>query len=191
MRHSYHLPSYKKYMGARTTALCESGAVIFIYSGKICLTRHHSGAIIKAYGALAQLGVRHIRIVKVRGSIPLCSTKLREIEHLDDDLVFLREGCRGSVQNSQIIAFVDAERARKVVTPSGLFPCVQRAAVSSWAVFQLSAASALICCAAVAAIEVATLAAVAVTAVVSAAPAFFASRQACSILVAIQTSTSP
>lgn len=75
MRHSYHLPSYKKYMGARTTALCESGAVIFIYSGKICLTRHHSGAIIKAYGALAQLGVRHIRIVKVRGSILLCSTR--------------------------------------------------------------------------------------------------------------------
>lgn len=74
MRHSYHLPSYKKYMGARTTALCESGAVIFIYSGKTCLTRHHSGAIIKTYGALAQLGVRHIRIVKVRGSILLCST---------------------------------------------------------------------------------------------------------------------
>ena len=134
MRHSYHLPSYKKYMGARTTAyrfsvcpwhyystdrhnlssctnssfpldksqkssiieierayqqtvcshkyllwkiaaLCGSGAVIFIYSGKTCLTRHHSGAIIKAYGALAQLGVRHIRIVKVRGSILLCSTR--------------------------------------------------------------------------------------------------------------------
>lgn len=30
--------------------------------------------------------------------------KLREFEH-HDDLVFLREGCRGRVQNSQITAF--------------------------------------------------------------------------------------
>lgn len=59
----------------KIAALCGSGAVIFIYSGKTCLTQHHSGAIIKAYGALAQLGVRHIRIVKVRGSILLCSTR--------------------------------------------------------------------------------------------------------------------
>lgn len=59
----------------KIAALCESGAAISIYSGKICLTRYHSGAIIKAYGALAQLGVRHIRIVKVRGSILLCSTR--------------------------------------------------------------------------------------------------------------------
>ena len=59
----------------KIAALCGSGAVISIYSSKICLTRYHSGAIIKAYGALAQLGVRHIRIVKVRGSILLCSTR--------------------------------------------------------------------------------------------------------------------
>lgn len=59
----------------KIAALCGSEAVIFIYSGKTCLTQHHSGAIIKAYGALAQLGVRHIRIVKVRGSILLCSTR--------------------------------------------------------------------------------------------------------------------
>ena len=42
---------------------------------KTRLTQRSSGAIIKAYGALAQLVARHIRIVKARGSTPLCSTR--------------------------------------------------------------------------------------------------------------------
>lgn len=47
----------------------------FFASAKSLLTQRSSSAIIKAYGALAQLGARHIRIVKARGSTPLCSTK--------------------------------------------------------------------------------------------------------------------
>ena len=58
----------------KIAALCGSGAVIFM-PAKTRLTQRSSGAIIKAYGALAQLVARHIRIVKARGSTPLCSTR--------------------------------------------------------------------------------------------------------------------
>lgn len=52
----------------------EVGRLFLFASAKSLLTRRSSSAIIKAYGALAQLGARHIRIVKARGSTPLCST---------------------------------------------------------------------------------------------------------------------
>ncbi len=55
-----------------------SGAVISFCICKIALdTAQFQCYNKKAYGALAQLGARHIRIVKARGSTPLCSTKLK------------------------------------------------------------------------------------------------------------------
>jgi hypothetical protein len=62
----------------KIAALCGSGAAISIYSGKICLTRHHSGAIIKETLNKARLTALHAICLQIFRHIAQKSLAIRQ-----------------------------------------------------------------------------------------------------------------